>query len=120
MAGAIFGFLGVGLGAFGAHILKEILTPDLLAIFETAVRYQMYHIAPIFFAGWFFDQFQHNWFRVSGKFFLAGISIFSGSLYLLVLTGIRTFGAITPLGGVSLLIGWLLLILAVKKQLVEN
>ena len=105
----IAGFLGVALGAFAAHGLKTSLAPDLLAVFETAVRYQMYHVFAIIAAGWAWARWQHQAFAAAGALFVAGIVIFSGSLYLLAFTGTRWWGAITPFGGLAFLTGWLCL-----------
>jgi uncharacterized membrane protein YgdD (TMEM256/DUF423 family) len=109
---AAAGFLGVALGAFAAHALKTRLAPDLLAAFETAVRYQMYHVFAIVAAVWGWARWQRREFLAAGGLFVAGIVIFSGSLYLLALTGTRWLGAITPLGGLALLAGWLCLVVA--------
>ena len=103
------GFLGVALGAFAAHGLKPALSPDMLAVFETGVRYQMYHAFALFAAGWGWARWQTVAFARAGGLFVAGIVIFSGSLYLLAFTGARWFGAITPLGGLAFLAGWLCL-----------
>ena len=108
MIGAILGFVSVAAGAFGAHALKAILTADRLEIFETAVRYQMYHSLAILVAG-LLGASQAAW-----SFFL-GILVFSGSLYLLVLTDRRWFGAVTPIGGVLFLVGWVLLAVASRR-----
>jgi len=102
IAGAGLGFLGVAAGAFGAHALQGRLAPDLLSVWETAARYQLIHAIVLVFAGWIGA-------RAAGWLFLAGIVIFSGSLYALALTGTRWLGAITPLGGLCLLAGWLAL-----------
>ena len=99
----------MGLGAFGAHALKTSLSPDLLAAFETGVRYQMYHVAALLGAAWGWARWQHRLFAVAGGLFVAGILVFSGSLYLLALTGTRALGAVTPLGGLAFLAGWLCL-----------
>jgi uncharacterized membrane protein YgdD (TMEM256/DUF423 family) len=106
----IVGFLGVALGAFAAHGLKARLEPDLLAAFETGARYQMYHAFALFAAAWAWARWQHKAFAVAGALFMAGIVVFSGSLYLLALTGTRWLGAITPFGGLALLAGWLCLV----------
>jgi uncharacterized membrane protein YgdD (TMEM256/DUF423 family) len=105
----IAGFVGVALGAFAAHGLKSTLAPGLLAVFETAVRYQMYHVFAIIAAAWGWARWQHKIFAFAGWMFVAGIVIFSGSLYVLALTGARWSGAITPFGGLALLTGWLCL-----------
>lgn len=110
--GAISGFIGVAAGAFGAHALKARLTPDLLAVFETAVRYQLFHALALLAVAWAAAKWPGRLAPFSGWCFAAGTVLFSGSLYLLVLTGIRSFGAVTPVGGVLFLAGWLLLALA--------
>jgi uncharacterized membrane protein YgdD (TMEM256/DUF423 family) len=108
LVGAVLGFLGVAAGAFGAHALREAVTADRLAVFETAVRYQMYHALALLAVGAIgADR--------AGWAFLAGTTIFSGTLYLLVLTDRRWLGAITPIGGVLLLAGWVLLVLASRR-----
>jgi uncharacterized membrane protein YgdD (TMEM256/DUF423 family) len=99
----------VTLGAFGAHALKTSLSPELLAAFETGVRYQMYHVAALLAAAWGWAHWQHRGFAIAGGLFVAGIVIFSGSLYLLALTGVRALGAVTPFGGLAFLAGWLCL-----------
>jgi uncharacterized membrane protein YgdD (TMEM256/DUF423 family) len=105
----IAGFVGVALGAFGAHALKARLSPEMLAVFDTGVRYQMYHVFALVAAAWAWARWPHRAFTVAGGVFLAGIVVFSGSLYLLALTGTRWWGAITPLGGLAFLAGWLCL-----------
>jgi uncharacterized membrane protein YgdD (TMEM256/DUF423 family) len=109
MCAGVAGFLGVALGAFGAHALKTRLSPDLLAVFETGVRYQMYHVFAMLAAAWAWARWPARIFAAAGWLFLAGIVVFSGSLYLLASTGVRMFGAITPLGGLGFLAGWLCL-----------
>ena len=106
---ALAGFLGVGFGAFGAHALKARLTPDMLAVFETGVRYQMYHAFALVAAAWAFARWQNGFCTAAGWLFGAGILVFSGSLYLLALSGIGWLGAITPVGGLLFLAGWLCL-----------
>jgi len=103
---ALMGFLSVAAGAFGAHALKQKLSPEMLSVFEIGVRYQMYHTFAIFTAVWLSAQFSSDLFLYSGWLFVLGTVIFSGSLYALALTGIKTFGAITPIGGLILLAGW--------------
>jgi uncharacterized membrane protein YgdD (TMEM256/DUF423 family) len=105
----VAGFLGVALGAFGAHALKARLEPDMLAVFETGVRYQMYHVFALVAAAWAWARWPGRVFAWAGGLFVAGIVVFSGSLYLLALTGVRMLGAITPLGGLAFLAGWLCL-----------
>ena len=102
------GFLGVALGAFGAHGLRERLTPDLLAVFEVGVRYQMYHALALVAVGLALDRWPSAALQAAGWCFVAGTLIFSGSLYLLAVSGSRWLGAVTPLGGVAFLAGWLL------------
>lgn len=110
---AINGFIAVGLGAFAAHGLKSRLPEDLLAIFQTGVQYQMYHALALFGVGLLAMQLSDSTLlRASGWLFVAGIVIFSGSLYVLALTGTRWLGAITPIGGVAFLVGWALLAFA--------
>jgi uncharacterized membrane protein YgdD (TMEM256/DUF423 family) len=110
---AINGFIAVGLGAFAAHGLKSRLPEDLLAIFQTGVQYQMYHALALFGVGLLAMQLSDSTLlRASGWLFLIGIVIFSGSLYILSLSGIRWLGAITPIGGVAFLTGWALLAIA--------
>jgi uncharacterized membrane protein YgdD (TMEM256/DUF423 family) len=106
---AVAGFLGVALGAFAGHGLEARLTPDMLAVFETGVRYQMYHAFALFAAAWGFSRWQHRAFAAGGWLFVAGIVIFCGSLYALALSGERWLGALTPVGGLALLAAWLCL-----------
>ncbi len=109
--GAIFAFLGVAAGAFGAHTLRDIIPSHYLNIFETGVRYQMYHAFGLIVTGWALDKYNNTYFRFAGWMFVIGIVLFSGSLYVLALTGKGWLGAITPFGGVSFLAGWFLLII---------
>lgn len=104
--GALFAFVAVAGGAFGAHSLKAILSPDMLTVFETGVRYQMYHALGLLAVGWAAHQYPQASFHIAGWLFVAGILLFSGSLYVLALSGVRWLGAITPLGGVCFLGGW--------------
>jgi len=111
--GSLSGGLAVALGAFGAHGLRSRLTPDLLATFETGVRYEMYHALALLAIAWAVT----HWTRsalpsTAGWLFVAGTILFSFSLYLLALTGARWLGAITPLGGVAFVAGWICLALA--------
>jgi uncharacterized membrane protein YgdD (TMEM256/DUF423 family) len=110
--GAASGFVGVAAGAFGAHGLKARLTPELLAVFDTAARYQMLHALALLAVAWAISRWPGRAAVASGWCFVAGTLIFSGSLYLMALTGVRGLGAITPVGGVLFLCGWLLLALA--------
>jgi uncharacterized membrane protein YgdD (TMEM256/DUF423 family) len=107
LIGALSGVVGVALGAFGAHGLRSRLSPEMLAVFETGVRYHMYHALAIIGVASIAERWQASRLVLaSGWLFLAGIVLFSGSLYLLATTGVRTLGAITPLGGVAFLLGW--------------
>lgn len=108
--GALLGGAAVALGAFGAHGLKTRgVTPDLLAVFETAARYHLVHALAIVAVAWAADRFPGACVTAAGWLFLGGILLFSGSLYALVLTSVRGLGAITPLGGLALIAGWILL-----------
>lgn len=110
---AVFGGLAVAFGAFGAHLLQSRLAPDRLAIFETGVRYQMYHAIALAIVAFVLQAGGRATLATyAGWAFVAGIVIFSGSLYALVLTGVRAWGAVTPIGGLAFLAGWLLLALA--------
>jgi len=107
LIGAILGFLGVAIGAFGAHGLRSRLSPEMLSVFEIGVRYQMYHVlALLIVAAAIGHAGQARLLIIAGWSFIAGILVFSGSLYALALTGTTTFGAITPIGGLGFLIGW--------------
>lgn len=109
LIGAISGFLGVALGAFGAHGLADKLDARALEIYETAVRYQMYHALALLGLGIWASAMPQIDARtaVAGWAFTAGIVVFSGSLYALALSGIKILGAITPLGGLGFLVGWI-------------
>jgi uncharacterized membrane protein YgdD (TMEM256/DUF423 family) len=106
--GAILGALGVALGAFGAHSLRAIVTPDRLAVFETGVRYHLVHALAILAAAWAAHVSPDTRApRIAGALFAAGVVLFSGSLYALVGTGVTAWGAVTPLGGVAFIAGWI-------------
>ncbi len=104
--GALSAFIAVALGAFGAHALKARLDAPLLAVFETGVRYQMSHALALLAVGWASTRWPGRVLAASGWLFVAGTLLFSGSLYVLSLTGLRGLGAITPLGGLAWLAGW--------------
>lgn len=104
---AISGFIGVAAGAFGAHALKARLAPDLLAVFETGVRYHLVHTLAMMGVAWAASAWPRSGVARSALLFAAGIAVFSGSLYALALSGVRALGMITPVGGVLLLAGWL-------------
>src|SRR2546428_2106205 len=106
LIGAISGFLGVAFGAFGAHALRSRLSPEMLAVFETGVRYQMYHaFAVLIVAAAIGHIGSARLLVITGWFFFAGILLFSGSLYALALTSVGILGAITPVGGLLFLVG---------------
>ena len=109
IAGSISAFLGVALGAFAAHGLKTKLPAEMFNIFEVGVRYHMYHALALLGVAWASTRWPGTSVTAAGWLFLAGTVIFSGSLYLLSVTGERWLGAVTPLGGVCFLLGWLLL-----------
>jgi uncharacterized membrane protein YgdD (TMEM256/DUF423 family) len=111
-AGALLGGIGVAIGAFGAHGLRGRLSPEMLAVFETGVRYHMYHALAILATAAVLPRIDGRAVLVAGWSFMAGIVLFSGSLYALALSGVSTLGAITPLGGVAFLIGWISLAVA--------
>ena len=109
LCGTLSAFVAVAAGAFGAHALRARLGPDLLAVFETAARYQMYHALALIAVAWATTRWDAAPLRAAGWLFVAGTLLFSGSLYLLALTGVRGLGAVTPFGGLCFLAGWLLL-----------
>ncbi|MFU8821145.1 MAG: DUF423 domain-containing protein [Gammaproteobacteria bacterium] len=113
--GALFAGLGVAAGAFGAHALRSQLEPRMLEVFETAARYQMYHALALFAVAWLVQQTQAQAAQLAGWAFVAGILLFSGSLYAMALTGVRVLGAITPIGGVAFIVGWCALAVAAMK-----
>lgn len=116
LLGAISAGLGVALGAFGAHGLRSRLTPEMLAVFETGVRYQMYHALALLIVGTAMARVaMPATVMAAGWLFVVGTLLFSGSLYVLAVTGTRWWGAVTPLGGVAFLVGWLLLIVAAAR-----
>ena len=112
--GALSALLGVGAGAFGAHALRARLTAEHLAVFETAARYQMYHALGLLAVAWAVTRWPGALPVWAGWLFVVGTVLFCGSLYTLALTGIRWWGAVTPLGGVAFLAGWLCLVLAMR------
>jgi uncharacterized membrane protein YgdD (TMEM256/DUF423 family) len=107
--GAVLMFVGVGLGAFGAHALRGRLTAEMLQVFETGVRYHFYHALGLFVVGWLAETHPSQWITGAGVAFAVGVFVFSGSLYILAISGVKWWGAITPLGGLAFLVGWLLL-----------
>ncbi len=120
-AGALFAALAVILGAFTAHALKQVLTPDQLLVFETGVRYQFYHSFALLATGIAFLSFPHKFLKLAAAFFVIGILLFSGSLYAMALLSIKNIsigpvGIITPIGGLFFILGWILLCLGVVKK----
>lgn len=113
--GAVLAFLSVALGAFGAHGLRSRVSPDLLVTFETGARYQMYHALALVLVGILASYLNSPLLNWSARLFLAGVLLFSGSLYLLVLTDVKAFGAVTPIGGLCFMAGWILMALAVLR-----
>jgi len=116
IAAALCGFLAVALGAFGAHALKDSLSPAALDVYQTAVQYQMFHAPALLVIGLLAHKFPGN--RIlnwSGLLMIAGVVLFSGSLYTLSISGIGQLGLITPIGGVLMLISWVMLAFAAKK-----
>ena len=119
---ALFGALSVVLGAFGAHALKSKISVDALEIFETSVRYQFYHVFVLLAVGILMQYFPNNFITWSGRFFIAGIILFCGSLYLLTYfkavdnQQMNWLGAVTPFGGLCFIAGWILIAVAVFKQ----
>ena len=112
LIGSLAAFLGVAFGAFGAHALRARLSPQSLEVFETGVRYQMYHAFAVLVVALALARIDGWILRSAGWLFTIGILLFSGSLYAVALTGVRTFGAITPIGGVAFLAGWGLMVWA--------
>lgn len=117
VTGAVSGFLGVALGAFGAHGLRGRVTESLLAAFQTGVQYHLVHTLAVLLTALLAAQglARPALGTAAGWLFIAGIVLFSGSLYLMAVTGVRWLGAITPLGGGAFLVGWVLLALAVLR-----
>jgi len=107
-AGSVLAGLGVVFGAFGAHSLRAWLSPEMLGVFETGVRYQMYHALGLLALAWAIGRWPERRLLPVAWLLLAGTVVFSGSLYILVFTGARWIGAITPIGGVTLIAGWVL------------
>ena len=109
LLGAGYGFIAVALGAFGAHALKQKLSTDMLAVWRTAVEYQFYHALALLLIGVLARQMPASSFNAAGICFAAGVLLFSGSLYALALSDVRMLGAVTPLGGLLFLMGWIFL-----------
>jgi uncharacterized membrane protein YgdD (TMEM256/DUF423 family) len=114
--GSASALVAVAAGAFGAHTLRARLTPDLLAVFETGARYQMYHALALLAAAWALTRWPGPWPVRAGWLFVVGTLLFSGSLYALALSGVRWLGAVTPFGGLAFLAGWLCLLLTATRR----
>jgi len=113
--GAALAGIGVALGAFAAHGLKSRLAPDLLQVFETGVRYQVFHALALLAVAWAAARWPSPGVHAAGWLFVAGVALFSGSLYTLATSGARWLGAVTPLGGLCFLAGWAVLAVAVAR-----
>jgi uncharacterized membrane protein YgdD (TMEM256/DUF423 family) len=122
LVASILGALSVGLGAFGAHGLKKVVPPETVASFETAVRYQFYHVFALLAVAILYEKFPDRFLRWAGNFFIIGIILFSGSLYAMTvmdateMVGKKSIGIITPLGGLFFMAGWLLLFFGLLKK----
>ena len=114
-AGAISGALAVLLGAFGAHLLKQMISPDLLEVYKTGIQYQFYHTFALLGVGMLMNFKPTKTLKWSGYLFIAGTTIFSGFLYLLAITGIKSLGMIVPIGGLTLVAAWICLLIHVLK-----
>jgi uncharacterized membrane protein YgdD (TMEM256/DUF423 family) len=114
--GAGSALIAVALGAFGAHGLRQRLSPEMLAIFETGARYQMYHALALVAVALAYGRWPGSLVATSGWLFVIGTVVFSGSLYLLSLTGVRGWGAVTPIGGILFLAGWACLLWATVRR----
>ncbi|MAL00577.1 MAG: hypothetical protein CL536_00230 [Alcaligenaceae bacterium] len=117
IVGALMMLIGVGAGAFGAHGLKRVLSADMLAIWQTAVLYQLIHALGLLLIAALSSRIAGPLPGWSGLLMLAGIILFSGSLYILALSGVKWLGAITPLGGVAFIVAWALLMFAAWRHL---
>lgn len=119
---ALLGAFTVALGAFGAHAIKEKVNEYTLGIFETAVKYQFYHLFALLAVGMLFQQFNSNWMLWSGRLFIVGIILFCGSLYALTYflannnDSMKWLGAITPLGGLCFIGGWICMAVSIMKK----
>lgn len=117
VSGAIFMALAVTFGAFGAHLVQDMITPDRFQVYQTGVEYHFYHALGLLLLGAITLTIPENrWLRWCGYSFVAGILIFSGSLYLLTLTDTGWLGAITPIGGVAFILGWIFLAIGVLDR----
>ena len=114
--GALSAFIAVLAGAFGAHALRARLAADLLQVFETGARYQLFHALALILVALALERMPRRALRVAGALFVAGTVLFSGSLYALALSGVRAFGAITPLGGLCFLGGWIAMAVGLRAR----
>ena len=114
-AGSFAALVGVVAGAFGGHLLKRALSPELYDVFEVGVRYHFYHALALLATAWACQQWPGAWSTNAGCCFLAGLLLFSGSLYLLSLSGLRWLGAVTPIGGLCFIAGWFCLGIAALR-----
>ena len=114
-AAAISGALAVLIGAFGAHLLKQMIAPEMLEVYKTGVQYHFYHTLALLAVGILWNQNPSQSLKWSGYLFIVGIVIFSGFLYLLAITGIKAFGMIVPIGGLTLVAGWICLLVHVLR-----
>jgi uncharacterized membrane protein YgdD (TMEM256/DUF423 family) len=119
---SLLGALAVALGAFGAHALKGRVSEVLLNAFETGVRYQFYHVLALMMLGLIYKDIKNKWIRISGNLFIAGIILFSGSLYALTFistaarSGFSWIGVITPFGGLAFVAGWFCFLIGISYQ----
>lgn len=116
LLGAISAFIGVAAGAFGAHGLESRLSAELLAVYHTGVRYELFHAVALLFVGLAADRWPTARWGRAGWMFVAGTVLFSGSLYVLALTGVLWLGAVTPLGGLCFLLGWIFAAIAALRS----
>ncbi len=117
ITGAIHAFLSVAFGAFGAHMVKDRISADLMSTYQTATDYQMYHAIGLFIVAFASMHIgERRTIRYASRLFNIGIVIFSGSLYVLVMTGMKWLGAITPIGGFAFLAGWICLLVSIRKN----
>ena len=115
-AGAIFMGLAIVLGAFGAHALKESLSPEMMKVYQTGVEYQFNNALGLLLIGLIGFQIQSKYIKWSGTLITIGIILFSGSLYILSVSGIHWIGVITPIGGMSFVAGWIFLVFAIRNR----
>ncbi len=114
-AGAISGALAVLLGAFGAHLLKQMISPDMLEVYKTGIQYQFYHTFALLGVGMLMNFKPTKTLKWSGYLFITGTTFFSGFLYLLAISGIKSLGMIVPIGGLTLVAAWICLLIHVLK-----